>query len=81
MATATRDETGGNWCVFCCFLVLISLVASFLLLAFLLLLRAERARGDGTSLGSKSNKGQDRGQLVRVFFVFLLNFNFTLLLF
>ena len=81
VATAMRDKTGGNWCVFCYFLVLLSLVASFLLLALLLLLQAGRARWDGTSAGGKSNKGQDRGQLVRVFFVFLLNFHFTLLLF
>ena len=81
VATATRDKTGGNWCVFCYFLVLLSLVASFLLLALLLLLQAGRARWDGTSAGGESNEGQDRGQLVRVFFVFLLNFHFTLLLF
>ena len=81
MATATRDETGGNWYVFCYFLVLLSLVASFLLLALLLLLQAGRARWDGTSAGGESNEGQDRGQLVRVFFVFLLTYYFTLLLF
>ena len=58
------------------FLVLFSLVASFLLLALLLLLQAGRARWDGTSAGGKSNEGQDRGQLVRVFFCFSFELSF-----
>ena len=76
VATATRDETGGNWCVFCYFLVLLSLVASFLLLALLLLLQAGRGEVGRDLCGRRKQRGTGQGATGACVFCFSFELSF-----